>query len=33
MAEHGWKDFPKTRLWREFKLVKLVSLIPSLQLS
>src|ERR1039457_2662086 len=28
-----WKDYPKTRLWREFKLVTLVSLIPSLQLS
>jgi RNA-directed DNA polymerase len=28
-----WKDYPARRLWEEFKLVRLVSLIPSLQIS
>jgi len=27
----GWKDYPTSRLRMEFKLVSLVSLIPSLQ--
>ena len=29
----GWKDYPTSRLRMEFKLVSLVSLIPSLQIA